>query len=159
MAYYIYAGWLEGAFYNPFSPCRNAALYIYAVNRIETDGIFSPDECRPLQQKRDWIALNREGTVAITPEPDPEGRNTLVLVIDLSCPSCQRALETLGGNPDWENYRHIALCCGVSALPTVPGWEYRRVENPLRIFDLMMTPFYYVIDPVGVVVQSYKPAI
>jgi len=156
VSYYIYSGWVEGAFYHPLSPCRNFDLFAYAVGRFETDGIFDADECRPFSRKRDWMALGREGETAITPEPDPAGRGTLVLVLDLRCPSCRRALASLGIDPRWEGYRRVALCCGPGPLPTVPDWEYRPVGNPDRYFDLEAMPFYYVIDPAGVIVQSYR---
>ena len=52
VAYYIYAGWVEGAFYNPLSPCRNYELYSYAVDRIASDGILSEDECAPMLRRK-----------------------------------------------------------------------------------------------------------
>ena len=158
VAYYVYSEWMESAFYNPFSPCRNAVLFSHAVDRIASDGVFSPDECEPLLQKKEWISLNREGEKAVIPQADPEGRSTLVLVLDLSCPSCREALDILGEDPSWEGFRHLAICGGGS-VPDVPQWEFSCPENFSAIFDIRMTPVFYVIGPDGVVTQGYTPVI
>lgn len=153
--YYVYVGWVEGAFYNPLSPCRSFDLFSYAVSRYESDGILSPDECMPLQQKRRWMGINLPGEVAVYPEADPEGRSTLVLVIDLSCPSCRESLSRLAALNEWADARHIAICLGYGNIPDVPGWEYRSLKNASEWFDIRMTPVYYIIDPAGVVIQTY----
>ena len=157
VAYYIYAGWVEGAFYHPLSPCRDFDLYSYAVDRFATDGVFSTDECAPLLRKQHWMSLNLQGEKAVIPEADPKGRNTLVLVIDLSCPTCREALGRLAN--EWAEARHLAICCGHGNLPDVPGWEYQQETDVSNWFDLHMAPVYYVIDPAGVVIQSYTPAL
>ena len=157
VAYYIYAGWAEGAFYNPLSPCRNYDLYSYAVDRIASDGILSEDECAPMLRRKHWMSLNLLGEKAVIPEADPEGRSTLVLVIDLSCPTCREALGRL--TDEWAEARHLAICCGPGNLPDVPGWDYQMETNISEWFDIHMAPVYYVIDPAGVVVQSYTPAL
>lgn len=159
VAYYIYAGWVEGAFYHPLSPCRNYDLYSYAVDRIATDGVMSSDEFAPLLRRKHWMSLNLPGEKAVIPEADPEGRNTLVLVVDLSCPTCRESLESLAALPEWGETRHVAYCCGYGNIPDVPGWEYVRLQNPDEWFDIQMTPFYYVTDPAGVVVTPYTPAL
>lgn len=158
VAYYLYSEWARDVFYSPLSPCRNADLFSHIVERLETDGIFNEDECRPFRRQCDWMTLNREGSTAVIPEADPEGRSTLVLVVDLSCPSCHKALQELSEDAKWADCRHLALCCGRGPMPEVPGWEYRRVEDSNRYFDPLMMPVYYLIDPSGVVVQSYTPA-
>lgn len=159
VAYYVYAGWVEGAFYHPLSPCRNYSLFSYAVSRYESDGILTPDECMPLQQKKRWMGLNLLGEIAVYPEADPEGRSTLAVVVDLSCPSCRESLSRLAESTEWATARHIAICLGHGNLPDVPGWEYRPLKDASEWFDIHMTPVYYVIDPSGVVIQTYTPAL
>ncbi len=159
VTYYIYAEWMAAAFYDIFSPCRNAALYDHAVDRMEADGILPPYDCEPYRQKSDWMKVNCPGEKATLPEPDPEGRNTLVLVMNLSCPTCHDALNRLAGLTEWADARHLALCCGFGPIPEVTGWEYRRVENAGAYFDIHMTPCYYIIDPDGVVLHPYAPAL
>ena len=159
VAYYIYAGWIEGAFYNPLSPCRNETLFTHAVDRIAGDGVLSEDECAPYLKKCHWMTLNRVGEKAVLPEPDAAGRATLVLVLDLSCPSCREALSTLGADPRFSGFRHLALCCGHGPLPEVPDWEYEVLDRYSEYFDLRATPFYYLIAPSGLVTLPYTPAL
>jgi len=159
VTYYIYSGWMEGAFYNPYSPCRNINLFTYAADRIASDGILSQDECAPLLQKREWMNINKKGEMAAVPQADLAGRSTVVLVLDLSCPSCRKALVSLLDRPEWNDHRHIAICCGEGPMPKVPGWEYQTMKNYSVIFDIKMTPCYYVIDAAGIVTQPYAPAI
>ena len=157
VAYYIYAGWVEGAFYHPLSPCRNYDLYSYAVDRIATDGVMSSDEFAPLLRRKHWMSLNLPGEKAVIPEADPEGRNTLVLVVDLSCPTCRESLGRLAN--EWAEARHLAICFGPGNLPDVPGWEYQQEASVSDWFDIRLAPAYYLIDPAGVVLQSYTPAL
>jgi len=159
VAYYIYSEWMEGAFYNPYSSCRNVGLFTYAVDRIVSDGVMNPDEYAPMLQKRDWMNINKEGETAVYPQADPQGRSTLVLVLDLSCPSCREALTRLREKPEWNDARHLAICCGDGSIPEVPGWEYQTMKDHEAVFDIKMTPVYYVIDGSGVVTQSYTPAL
>ena len=157
VAYYIYAGWMEGAFYHPLSPCRNLALFVHAVERISADGVLNEDERVPFERKRAWMQLNQVSTAAVPPEATDPERPTLALVLDLACPSCREALSRLAG--EYEGYRHLAFCCGRGPVPELPGWEYVPLVQGREWFDLEMTPFYYLIDPSGVVTQSYTPAL
>ena len=159
VAYYIYSDWVAGAFYSPLSPCRDAELFAYCVGRLETDGILTEDEFRRFGRMRDWISLNAAGQKAALPQPDPEGRPTLVLVIDLSCPSCRMALDKLGTDPAWDSCRRLALCGGHGEAPDADGWEIQLLPDGASHFDLGLVPFYYVIDPAGVVSKSYTPAL
>lgn len=161
VAYYIYAGWMEGAFYNPLSPCRSEALFAAAVGRIERDGILSEDECRPFQQKRRWMSLNRVGEQAVLPDGvlEDAGRRTLVLVLDLSCPSCREALTVLAADERFADYHRLAVCCGHGPLPEVPGWDYRAPGRYTDVFDIRMTPFYFLLDADGRVTAPYTPAL
>ena len=159
VAYYLYAEWLDGAFYSILSPCRDAELYSRAVEHIVTDGILPADECEPFVRKRDWIMLNRVGERAVVPGFVPDGMRTLVLVLDVSCPTCREALTSLGSNPDFVEARRVAVCCGEGPEPVVPGWEYIFPGNYSAFFDVRMTPVYFVISQTGEVEQTYTVAI
>lgn len=157
VTYYIYAAWMDAAFYDILSPCRNEPLFARAVDRMESDGILPPADCVPYREKCRWMALNRPGEQAAVPEADPEGRNTLVLVLDLSCPSCRESLRHLSAMEEWADARHLALCCGYGPVPDIEGWEYRKLEDAAAYFDIHMTPCYYIIDGDGVVLHPYAP--
>ena len=159
VAYYVYSDWMEGAFYNLLSPCRSPALFTHAVDRMVADGIMNMDECRPFIQKREWISFNREGREATLPGVVPDGKRTLVLVLDLSCPSCREALDKLGEDSRWEGLRHIAICCGIGPEPSVPGWEYIHPDDASNVFDKRLTPIYFIVDSAGKVEQPYTPAL
>ena len=159
VAYYIYAEWMEAAFYNPLSPCRNVTLFTHAVNRIAADGILNDDECRPFIQKRDWMQLNQKGHPALVPDVVLEGASTLVLVLDASCPSCREALTKLGEDKKWEDFRKVAVLCGYGPEPEIPGWEYIRPKAAEAVFDIHFTPVYFTVNSDGIVTESYKLAI
>ena len=159
VAYYIYSEWMEAAFYNALSPCRSAALYGKAVERMVSDGILSMDECRPFLKKREWIQYNREGTQATVPGLSQPDTRTLVLVLDLSCPSCRQALEKLAGDPQWNDFKKLAVCMGYGPQPSVPGWEYIFPENASAVFDIHLTPIYFVLAADGTVERGYAPAL
>ena len=159
VAYYVYSDWMDGAFYSLLSPCRNITLYGKAVDRIVTDGILSTDECDPFLQKREWIEYNLEGTKAFVPGLSRFDTRTLVLVLDLSCPSCREALETLCADPQWDGVKKVAIGLGYGLQPDVPGWEYLFPENGTTVFDIHMTPIYFVIAADGIVERGYTPAL
>jgi hypothetical protein len=159
VAYYIYSGWMEGAFYNLLSPCRNAPLFAKAVKRMETDGLFCQDECEPYQQKLNWLQYNLLGEKAVVPGMDTFGARTLVLVLDLSCPSCRQALETLAEAPQWEGLDKVAVGCGRGPRPEVPGWNYLFPENATDVFDPHLTPIYFVVAADGTVEIPYSLAL
>lgn len=156
VAYYIYTEWVDGAFYNPLSPCRNAFLYGKAVERILSDHIFSERECAPFLQRNQWLQFNREGYPATIPGVAFDGRRTIVLVLDLSCPTCREALSAIAGSREWADARRIAVCFGYGPQPDVPGWEYRFPEYASDIFDPELTPVYFVVSADGTVESTYK---
>lgn len=158
VAYYIYTEWMDGAFYHPLSPCRSAALYGKAVERMVADGILSEDEYRPFLQCREWIGYNLEGTQAVVPGLSP-GTRTLVLVLDLGCPSCREALERLAADPQWRDVKKVAIGLGYGPDPAVPGWEYISSENASAVFDIHLTPIYFVVAADGTVERGYTMAL
>ena len=154
VAYFIYVEWMEAAFYNPFSPCRNQALFSHAVDRIVTGGILMEDEYAPLLQRKEWMGFNLAGTPAVVPGVNLQGERTLVLVLDLSCPSCREALSAFD-DPQWEGLRRVAVCCGHGPEPSVAHWEYIIPEHADAVFDRHMTPVYFVVSADGVVERTY----
>lgn len=159
VAYYIYAEWMDKVFYSPASPCRSHVLYGKAVERMLADGIFSEDELLPYRQKLAWTEYNRVGTQAIVPGFSQFDTRTLVLVLDLGCPSCREALETLAADPAWQGVRKVAIGLGYGPRPEVPAWEYFSSANYGAIFDIAMTPVYFVVAPGGIVECGYTPAL
>lgn len=159
VAYYIYSEWLQSAFYSPLSPCRNPLLYDKAVERIVADGILNTDECEPFLRTREWLQYNREGEKATVPGLSQTDTRTLVLVLDMSCPSCRQALETLAQDPQWSDCKKVAVCMGYGPRPSVPGWEYLSPENASAVFDIHMTPVYFVLAADGTVERGYAPAL
>lgn len=159
VAYYLYSEWMDGAFYNLLSPCRNATLYGKAVDRMVTDGILSPSEYEPYLQRREWIQYNREGTQAVVPGWVPTGTRTLVLVLDKGCPSCREALEKLSADPQWDGVKKTAVCLGFGPEPAVPGWDYLFPENGSAVFDIHLTPVYFVTAADGTVERGYTLAL
>lgn len=158
VAYYIYADWMAGAFYNLHSPCRNAQLFNRAVERMEKDGVMTVGACEPFIRQRNWIGYNRQGTQADVPGVTFD-RRTLVLVLDLGCSSCREALEKLEADPRWKDLRHVAVGCGYGSVPDVPGWEYFTPDNATEVFDPRLTPVYFVVSPEGIVEQPYTIAL
>lgn len=156
VAYYIYTDWIDASFYNPLSPCRNAGLYGKAVERILSDGVFSERETEPFRRHLEWIQFNRTGEDAVVPEVALDGRRTLVLVLDLGCPTCRESLAALAGDPEWADVRRIAIGFGYGPVPDVPGWEYRTPDSADVFFDPQITPAYYVVSPDGKVESTYK---
>lgn len=158
VAYYIYAGWMDGAFYHPLSPCRNAALYGKAVERMVADGILGEEEYHPFLQRREWMGYNLEGTQAVVPGLSP-GTRTLVLVLDLGCPSCREALEKLAADPQWRDVKKVAIGLGYGPEPAVPAWEYISSGNASAVFDIHLTPIYFVVAADGTVERGYTMAL
>jgi len=159
VAYYIYTNWIDGSFYTILSPCRNATLYSKAVDRITGDGIMNPNECEPFLKKREWIQYNRKGSLATVPGLYAKGTRTLVLVLDLGCPSCREALEKLAADSQWDGLNKVAVGLGNGPAPDVQGWEYIFPENGRVVFDIQMTPVYFVIAADGTVESGYTPAL
>ena len=158
VAYYVYLEWVDGAFYDPLSPCRNVKLYSKAVERMVSDAVLQMDECTPFLQRREWMQYNQPGAPAIVPGYTFSAR-TLVLVLDLSCPSCRQALERLASDPQWANTSRLAVCCGHGPQPAVPGWEYFFPENATAVFDPELTPVFFVVAADGTVESGYARAL
>ena len=159
VAYYIYTEWMDASFYSPLSPCRSAALYDKAVDRIVADGILTADECGPFLRNREWILYNREGAKATVPGISEFDARTLVLVLDMSCPSCREALQKLAEDPQWNDAKKLAVCLGYGPQPSVPGWDYLFPENGAAVFDIHMTPVYFVVAADGTVERGYTLAL
>ena len=159
VAYYIYSDWMVSAFYLVQSPCRQPDIFAYAAQKIITDGVMTPDETSRFAQLLDWALVNREGETAVIPAPVAPGQRTLVLVLDLGCPTCREALEKLSNAPQWKDTRKIAIGLGRGSLPDAPGWEIHRPENGHAVFDIHQTPVYYVVSPDGKVEKSYTLAL
>ena len=159
VAYYIYSDWMAGAFYTPPSPCRSAALSTKAGDRMAADGILGPDECEPFLREREWIQYNREGAKATIPGLSTIDIRTLVLVLDLSCPACREALEVLAQDPQWNGANKLAVGLGYGPQPSVPGWEYLFPEKGNVVFDIHMTPVYFVVAADGTVERGYTLAL
>ena len=158
-AYYIYAEWMDAAFYSPYSPCRNATLYSKAVERMVTDGVLTMEDCEPFIQHRDWININIKGDKAVVPGVSLDGKRTLILVLDLGCPSCREALNSLASDKKWKGTRKVAIGMGHGPEPDTAGWEFFRPEESWAVFDIKVTPVYFVVSEDGVVETSYTPAL
>jgi len=158
VAYYLYSDWMDAAFYSLHSPCRDADLYGKAVDRMVSDSVLTDADCAPFLQKREWLRLNRKGRPATLPG-GPVTERTLVLVLDLGCPSCREALETLAADPRWSGVPKRAIGCGYGPRPDVPGWDYRFPGDAAAVFDPHLTPVYFVVAADGTVEQPYTLAI
>ena len=158
VAYYIYSDWVDGAFYNLLSPCRNATLYSKAIDRMIADGVLQESEYEPFLRRRQWILYNQPDAPASVPGCPAFTERTLVLVLDLSCPSCREALEQLSADARWAGVRRVAVCCGYGPHPTVPGWDYLFPEDASSVFDPHLTPIYFVVAAGGTVESGYTPA-
>ena len=159
VAYFIYSEWVDGAFYNLLSPCRDVTLYTKAVDRIVMDSVLSTDECEPFLKKRQWIGYNQPGERAVVPGYSSFTDRTLVLILDLSCASCNQALEKLSSDPRWADTRHLAVCCGNGPHPDITGWDYLFPDNPSAVFDPDLTPVYFVVAADGTVESGYSLAL
>jgi hypothetical protein len=129
------------------------------VERLVSDGILTENEYAPFLRRLEWMQLNTEGSPAMVPGCSHFDTRTLVLVLDLGCPSCREALEKLGAAPEWNGVRKIAVGLGNGPQPTVPGWEYLSPENGNACFDLHSSPAYFVVAAGGVVEKGYTPAL
>ena len=152
--YFIYTEWMESAFHNYFSPCRNAGIFETVVNRLEADGILEPEEVARLQKLAAQDRLNRPGEPCTVPEEAVADGPALYLVLNLDCRTCLQSLEALAGvHPEAE---HIALCFGYTRLPSVPGWKYLKPEGLNDIFELDAAPFWFLTGADGTVEIPYS---
>ena len=159
VAYYVYADWMDGAFYSLYSPCRNASLYSKAVDRLVTDAVLQTDECAPFLQRKQWINFNLPGDKAIVPGRSSFNERTLVLVLDLSCPSCRSALEKISSCPEWADIHHLAVGIGPGNLVTPPDWEFLSDGNVKSVFDPELTPIFFIVAADGTVEKGYTLAL
>lgn len=159
VAYYTYTRWMNGIFYHPLSPYRSVAFYAKLVDRLSSDGIFLEEECIPYRQQLAWLKLNLAGDRATLPGVDLDERRTLILVLDLGCPSCREALTALSAAPEWADVRRVAIGCGHGPEPDIPGWDYYFPEDAAAVFDPEITPVYFVVSADGTVEKSYTPAL
>ena len=159
VGYYVYAEWMDGAFYSVLSPCRSATLYRKAVDRMVADGVLTENDYAPYLRRQEWIGYNLEGAQAFVPGISSFDTRTLVLVLDLGCPSCREALEKLGDDPQWEGVRKLAVGLGYGLHPDVPGWDFLFPENGKAVFDIGMTPVYFVVAADGTVERGYTLAL
>ena len=159
VAYYIYTGWVDGAFYSLYSPCRNPALYGKAVERIVTDAVLQTEECEPFLKRKQWMGFNLPGERATVPGHPSFDTRTLVLVLDLSCPSCREALQKLASDPEWADASRLAVCYGYGPGPEVPGWEILMLGGDTTVFDPQLTPIYFVVAADGTVERGYTLAL
>ena len=159
LAYYVYSDWIDGAFYNLYSPCRSAALYSKAVDRIITDAILQTDECAPFLQRKQWINFNQPGEKACVPGHPYFDQRTLVLVMDLGCPSCRSSLAKISSSPEWADCHHLAVGIGPGALATPPDWEFISSGNVKSVFDPDLTPIFFIVADDGTVEKGYTLAL
>jgi len=161
VSYYVYEEWMEGAFYNFLSPCRNVSLFNHALDRLLADGIMRDQMDRLLNLKY-YNSINLKGQkCTIPPLHDvtgakvevPAGQATTILVVDASCRTCAAALSTLVSTEG----RHVAICFGRLDPPQVPGWEYCFSSDVYDTFDTEAAPFYFTVDASGVVTTPYSP--
>ena len=101
------------------------------------------------------MSYNLAGSKAVVPGVD-FGERTLVLVLNLSCPSCRESIQKMDKDPSWRNARKVAVCCGFGPVPECSGWEISvRPEGASEVFDIDMSPFYFVVGSDGVVEKTY----
>ena len=159
MGYYLYSEWMDGAFYSVLSPYRSAALYGKGVDRMVADGVLAESDYAPYLRRREWISYNLEGAQAFVPGMSSFDTRTLVLVLDLGCPSCREALEKLDKDPQWEGVRKLAVGLGYGPKPDIPGWVFLFPEDGTTVFDIGMTPVYFVVAADGTVECGYTLAL
>lgn len=152
--YIIYTQWMEYAFHNYFSPCRNPAIFDAVVERIAADAILSAEETERMQKlaAQDWF--NHTGDPCKLPEGVKAEGPALFLILNLDCRTCQQSLQALSNiHPE---AAHIALCYGWSPAPSVPGWEYLKPEGMEEIFELEAAPFWFLTAADGTVEIPYS---
>lgn len=152
--YIIYSQWMEYAFHNYFSPCRNPEIFGAVVKHISDDGILSEDEVERLQNISAQDRFNNPGEPCTLPRGIEPAGNTLYLVLNLDCRTCRQALASLAGaHPE---AAHVALCFGWSPAPDVPGWEYLKPEGMNEVFELDAAPFWFLTAADGTVEIPYS---
>jgi len=154
VSYYIYAGWMEYAFHNLYSPCRNLDLFSYAVERIAEDEILSKEEISRLQRLVEYDNLNLQDYPCRVPEEAETDGAAFYLVVDLDCRSCLSALKALA--TEYPQTEHIALCFGYGRFPDVPGWRFTRPAGMNDFFELEAAPFWFLKGDDGLIEIPYN---
>lgn len=157
VAYYVYSGWMEEAFYSVLSPCRNYALFSHAVQRMNEDAVIDEYTRERLLRDVAWMEYNQVGSPAIIPGVATPASRTLVLLLDVGCPSCRDALERMTSDPQWKDLSHVAVLFGLGSKPDMEGWDSISLAHPEAIFDPGFTPVYFIVSADGLVEQSYTP--
>ncbi len=166
VAYFVYSEWIVSAFYSPASPCRDCALFSYAMtSHVLKDGIVDGYDAELYERLVTACNTNKEGTALVLPPlNDRRGNDVtiepvepiLFLVVDLSCPSCLKALDKL--SKKYPEARHIALCSGPATLPDRTDWEFLRATETDSVYDISAAPFYFVVNSEGIIEKSYTTA-
>lgn len=165
VAYYVYSEWLVSAFYSPASPCRSCALFSYAMGHVLKDGIIDGYDAELYSRLITACNTNKEGTAVVLPPLNDRNGNDVTIepgeqiffmVVDLSCPSCLKALDKF--SKKYPEARHIALCSGPSRLPDRSDWEFLRATETDEVYDISAAPFYFVVDSEGIIEKSYTTA-
>lgn len=163
--YYVYSEWIVSAFYSPASPCRSCALFTYAIQRVLEDGVIDGYDAELYSKLVAACNTNQEGSALtlpalndragndVTVEP---GQQIIFMVVDLSCPSCLKALDKWARK--YPKARHIALCSGPSLLPDRSDWELYRATETDGVYDIKAAPFFFVVNSEGIIEQSYTTA-
>ena len=164
--YYVYTEWIVRAFYSTTSPCRNCELFIYSMQHVLEDGIVDGYDAELYAQFVTACQTNRVGDVFRLPSLSDrsgndvtidKGQAILFLVVDLSCPSCLRALEIM--SETYPEARHVALCKGPGGFPKMDGWEFYRTYDTESVYDISAAPFYFFVNADGVVEETYTRAL
>lgn len=163
VTYYVYSQWLFEGFGSLLSPCHSDTLFVYAADRIVSEGIMDGYERELFLTRREYCLHNRVGMRADIPRiydreykisNVPLVQKTLFLVVDQACPSCVDAMTGFI-SPQWADTWLIALCVGRGPLPVEPGWDCFFVDPEQVLFDPSATPFYFVTAPDGTVETGY----
>ncbi|MBR5042830.1 MAG: DUF5106 domain-containing protein [Bacteroidales bacterium] len=153
VSYYVYADWIESAFHNYLSPCRNPIIFGKAAELFERDGIIEQERIQKLRALAAQDMLNRPGEHCTVPDGAEAAGSALYLVLNLDCRTCLQSLEALSkSHPEAE---HIALCFGYSPLPGLSGWKYLKPDGMGDIFDLEAAPFWFLTADDGSVSIPY----
>ena len=166
VAYFVYSEWMVSAFYSPASPCRSCALFSYAMtSHVLTDGIVDGYDAELYERLVTACNTNKEGTSLVLPPLNDRlgndvtiepGEPVLFLVVDLSCPSCLKALDRF--SKKYPKARHIALCSGPTTLPDRNDWEFLRATETESVYDISAAPFYFVVNSEGIIETTYTTA-
>lgn len=166
VAYYVYTEWVVRAFYSSASPCRNCDLFVYSMERILQDGIIEGYDAEVYQRFITACKTNRVGDRVTLPvlrdargetvDLEP-GKPTLYMVVDLSCPSCLKALEKYAG--EYPEALHLALCSGPGRFPEVEGWTFYRAVDTESVYDVSAAPFYFLVNSDDIIEIPYTRAL